>query len=344
MHDGAILSETEQVGDGMNGKRTIRGRRAVLAGLGAAVLAPPPLAAQPAWPTRPIRVIVPYPPGGGSDTVARILYPRVAARLGQTIVIENRGGATGTLGAAAAAQSAPDGYTVLHDAAAITVNPALFRNLPYDAGRDFQPVTLVVTFPNLLLAHPSVPARTVAEVIAMARANPGGIAWASSGNGSNQHLSLVLFERAAGVRFNHVPYRGGGPAVADVIAGVVPFVFGSASGATQHARSGLLRPIAHTGTGRLDALPDVPPVAETLPGFESIDWQGVFVRRGTPEGIVNRLSAEIGGALREPEITARLLAAGAAPSPTTPGAFAERLRADSEKWATLVRDADIRLE
>lgn len=322
---------------------SVIGRRGALLAAGAALAAPWPAAAQ-AWPSRPIRVIVPYPPGGGSDTMARIIYPRVAARLGQPIVIENRGGATGTLGAGAAAQSAPDGYTVLHDAAAITVNPALFRSLPYDAARDFQPVTLAVTFPNLLLAHPSVPARSVADVIAMARANPGGIAWASSGNGSNQHLSMVLFERAAGIRFNHVPYRGGGPAVADAIAGVVPFVFGSASGATGHARSGLLRAIAHTGTGRLAALPDLPPIADTLPGFESIDWQGVFVRRGTPMEIVERLSAEIGAVLREPEIAERITAGGAEPSPTTPAAFEARFRADTEKWARVIREADIKLE
>jgi tripartite-type tricarboxylate transporter receptor subunit TctC len=317
-------------------------RRAAL--LAAAALAAPRIAHGQTWPARAIRVIVPYPPGGGSDTMARIIYPRLSARLGQPIVIENRGGATGTLGAAAAAQSAPDGYTLLHDAAAITVNPALFRNLTYDAARDFQPVSLVVTFPNLLLAHPSVPARTVADVIAMARANPGGVAWASSGTGSNQHLSMVLFERAAGIRFNHVPYRGGGPAVADAIAGVVPFVFGSASGATQHARGGLLRAIAHTGTGRLAALPDVPPMADTLPGFESVDWQGLFVRRGTPAAIVERLNAEFVATMREPEVAERIIAGGAEPSPTTPAAFEARFNADIAKWGALVREADIKLE
>ncbi len=303
-----------------------------------------PALAQDAWPSRSLRVIVPYPPGGGSDTVARLIYPRVSARLGQTIVIDNRGGATGSIGEAVVARSDPDGYTLMHDAAAITVNPSLIPGLPFDVLRDFQPVTQAVTFPNLLLAHPSVSARTVADVIAMAKSTPRGLDWASSGPGSHQHLSLVFFARAAGITVNHVPYRGGGPAVQDVIAGNIPFVFGSASGTTVHVRSGVVRAIAHTGPGRLAALPDVPPIADTLPGFEAMDWQGVFVRRGTPMPIVERLADAIGAVLREPEIVERLTGLGAPPAPMRPEAFEQIVRADLEKWSRIIREAGIRLE
>ena len=324
-------------------RRTVTtiGRRTML--MAGTVLACPAIA-QDAWPSRTIRVVVPYPPGGGSDTVARLIYPRVSARLGQALVVENRGGATGAIGQAAVARSDPDGYTLMHDAAAITVNPSLMRGLTFDVIRDFQPVTQVVTFPNLLLAHPSVPARTVAEVIAMAKSSPRGLDWASSGPGSNQHLSLVLFARAAGINLNHVPYRGGGPAVQDVIAGIIPFVFGSASGTTSHVRGGSVRAIAHTGVGRLAALPEVPPIADTLPGFEAMDWQGVFVRRGTPMPIVERLADEIGAVLRDPEVVERLTGLGAPPAPMRPEEFERIVRADLEKWSRLIREADIRLE
>ncbi len=322
--------------------RTPIPRRALLGA--APTLALAPAARAETWPSRPIRLVVPYPPGGGSDTMARIIYPRVAERLGQPIVIDNRGGATGTIGEAAVAQAPADGYTVLHDAAAIGVNPALFRSLPFDFDRDFAPVTLVVTFPNLLLVHPDVPVRTVADVIAMAKAKPGGVDWASSGNGSNQHLSMVLFARAAGITVNHIPYRGGGPAIADVIAGNVPFVFGAASGQTGHVLAGRVRAVGHTGAGRLAALPDVPPIADTLPGFEALDWQGVFVRSGTPRPIVERLSAAIGAVLREPAIRQRILSFAAEPRPMTPDEFAVFFAAERRKWTSLIREANITLE
>ncbi|MBR0646454.1 tripartite tricarboxylate transporter substrate binding protein [Plastoroseomonas hellenica] len=303
-----------------------------------------PARAQAPWPSRPIRVIVPYPPGGGSDTVARLIYPRLSARLGQPIIVENRSGATGTIGETAAARSDPDGYTLLHDAAAITVNRALFPTLPFDLERDLQPVTLAVTFPNLLLANPAMPVRDVPGLIAMAKASPRGLDWASSGTGSNQHLSMVLFARAAGIALNHIPYRGGGPAVADVIAGQVPFAFGSASGTTSHARSGLVRAIAHTGTGRLPALPEVPAIAETLPGFESVDWQGVFVRKGTAAGILDRLAAELSGVFGEPEIAERILEIGAQSRPMRVAEFEAYVQAETQKWGAVVREANIRME
>ncbi len=325
----------------MRSKTLTINRRALLA---AGTVLACPAVAQETWPSRPIRVVVPYPPGGGSDTVARLIYPRVAARLGQSMVIENRGGATGSIAEAAVARSEPDGYTVMHDAAAITVNPSLMPGLTFDVLRDFQPVTQVVNFPNLLLAHPSVPARTVADVIAMAKARPGGVDWASSGPGSHQHLSLVFFARAAGITVNHVPYRGGGPAVQDVMAGNIPFVFGSASGTTAHARSGTVRALGHTGIGRLAALPDVPPIADTLPGFEAMDWQGVFVRRGTPMPIVERLADAIGAVLREPDVVERLTDLGAPPAPMRPEEFERIVRTDLEKWSRIIREANIRLE
>src|SRR5215469_14199835 len=245
-------------------------RRALLSGLAAMPLLRPRAAhAQTDWPTRPVRVMVPYPPAGGADTTARIVYARLSEDLGQQFAIENRGGAGGTIGEEAVAKAAPDGYTILHDATAFSINGSLYGNLAFDYRKDFDPVFLVVT--------PGVPANTVADVIALAKATPGGIDMASSGNGTLQHVLLELFRLRTGITINHVPYRGGGLAITDVMGGQVKFVFANASGAFGLIKGGKVKAIAHTGKGRLQSLPDIPPMSDTLPGFEGYDWNGVFV-------------------------------------------------------------------
>ena len=237
--------------------------------------------AQAEWPARPVRVIVPYPPAGGADTVSRILFQKLAEMWGAQFVIDNRGGAGGTIGAAAAAKADRDGYTVLYDATAHSVNPFLYPKLPYDTVKDFQAVFLASLVPNFLVVHPSVKAKTVADVIAIAKATKGGLDWASSGNGTVQHLSLELFRMQAGVQLNHIPYRGGGPALNDLVGGQVKFYFANGAAAIGHVQGGTIRAIAHTGKGRLGTLPELPAVAETLSGFEAYEWNGVFVPSGT---------------------------------------------------------------
>ncbi len=231
------------------------------------------------YPSKPVKVIVPYPPGGGADTVSRILFTRLSEAFGQQFVIDNRGGAGGTIGAAVAAKAERDGYTILYDATAFSVNPSLYPRLPYDTNKDFQPVFLASLVANLLVVNPSVAAHTVNDVIEIAKAAPGGLDWASSGNGTVQHLCLEMFRLRTGVKLNHIPYRGGGPALNDVIAGQVKFFFSNGAASIGHVESGALRAIAHTGRGRLRTLPGVPAVADTLPGFEAYEWNGVFVPR-----------------------------------------------------------------
>ena len=238
--------------------------------------------AQTEWPARPVRVIVPYPPAGGADTVSRILFQKLAELWGAQFVIDNRGGAGGTIGAAAAAKAERDGYTVLYDATAHSVNPFLYPKLPYDTVKDFQAVFLASLVPNILVVNNSVAAKTVNDVIALAKAAPGGLDWASSGNGTVQHLSLELFRMRASVKLNHIPYRGGGPALNDIIGGQVKFYFSNAAASIGHIQGGTIKAIAHTGRGRLGTLPELPAVAETLPGFEAYEWNGVFVPSGTP--------------------------------------------------------------
>jgi tripartite-type tricarboxylate transporter receptor subunit TctC len=299
--------------------------------------------AEAAWPNRPVQVMVPYPPAGGADTTARILYAKLGAMLGQQFVIENRGGAGGTIGEGIVAKAAPDGYTILHDATAYSVNTELYSHLPFDYNRDFDPVALVSLVPNILVVTPSVPVKTMADVIAYAKAAPGGIDMASSGNGTLQHLSLELFRFMTGVKVNHVPYRGGGLALTDVISGQVKFFFSNGSSCVGLIQSGQLKAIAHTGKGRLKSLPDVPPVSDTLPGFEAYEWNGVFVPHGTPPNIVRTLNGAINEAIASGEVKPRYEQLNIETRPTTPDEFGAFVKQQMERWSKVVKDANIKL-
>jgi tripartite-type tricarboxylate transporter receptor subunit TctC len=311
---------------------------ALLLGLAAGAHAAP-------YPDHPVRVMVPYPPGGGADIVARLLFAKLSDSFGQQFVIENRPGGSGAIAAGMVARAAPDGYTVLHDATAHSVNPSLYKSLPYDTLKDFAPVFLAVLVPNLLVVNNQVPVRTVADVIALAKAaGPGGLDWASSGNGTAQHLALELFRQMAGITLNHVPYRGGGPVLNDLISGQIKFYFSNATASTPFVQAGTIKAIAHTGSGRLVSLPDLPPVSDTLPGYECYEWNGVFVPAATPPEIIGRLNQGLNAVIREPAIVERLTALNAQLRPNTPAEFGAFVVSEIAKWGKVVRDGNIQIE
>ena len=322
--------------------RTDLTRRMLLAGLAATPFAGR-AQAQTDWPSRAVRVMVPYPPAGGADTTARILYAKAGADLGQAFAIENRGGAGGTIGEAVVAKAAPDGYTILHDGTAFSVNGSLYPNLPFDYRKDFDPVFLVSLVPNILVVTPSVPVKTVADVIAYAKASPNGIDMASSGNGTLQHLSLEMFRHTTGIKINHVPYRGGGLALTDVMSGQVKFFFSNGSASLGLIQGGKVKAIAHTGKGRLGSLPDVPPVSDTLPGFEAYEWNGVFVPHGTPPAIVAKLNRALNTALASPEVSTRFKQLNIESRQNTPEDFARFVEEQMKLWSGVVKEANIKL-
>ena len=299
--------------------------------------------AQAAWPTRPVRVMVPYPPAGGADTTARIVYAKLSEDLGQQFAVENRGGAGGSIGEAIVAKADPDGYTLLHDGTAFSVNGSLYQDLPFDYRKDFEPVFLVSLVPNILVVTPLVPADTAAEVIALAKASPDGIDMASSGNGTLQHLCLELFRHETGIKINHVPNRGGGLALTDVMAGQVKFFFANGSAAVGLIKGGKVKAIAHTGKGRLASLPDIPPMSDTLPGFEAFEWNGVFVPHGTPAVIVHKLNLGLNVAVRSPQVTARFAELNIETRPNTPEEFRAYVEGQMALWSRVVREANIKL-
>ena len=317
-------------------------RRVVLAGMAAAPFVRS-ASAESAWPNRPVQVMVPYPPAGGADTTARILYAKLGTMLGQQFVVENRGGAGGTIGEGVVAKASPDGYNILHDATAYSVNGALYPSLPFDYNKSFDPVALVSLVPNILVVTPSLPVTTLADVIAYAKTAPGGIDMASSGNGTLQHLSLEMFRFMSGSQVNHVPYRGGGPALNDVMGGQVKFFFSNGSSVIGLIQGGKVKAIAHTGKGRLKSLPDIPPASDTLPGFEAYEWNGVFVPHGTPPIILSSLNGAINEALRAPDVKGRFEQLNIDSHENTPEEFRAFVKDQIERWSKVVREANIKL-
>jgi tripartite-type tricarboxylate transporter receptor subunit TctC len=317
-------------------------RRVVLAGMAAAPFIGN-ASAEAAWPNRPVRVLVPYPPAGGADTTARILYAKVGNTLGQQFVIENRGGAGGTIGEAIVAKADPDGYTLLHDATGFSVNGSLYPHLSFDYRKNFDPVALVSLVPNILVVTPSVPVKTAADVIAYIKAQPDGVNMASSGNGTLQHLSLEMFRHMTGLKINHVPYRGGGVALTDVMSGQVKFFFANGSSVVGLIKGGKVKAIAHTGKGRLASLPDIPPMSDTLPGFEAYEWNGLFVPHGTPPAIVRKLNASVNEALGSSDIATRFAQLNIDIRKTTPAEFHDFVEDQMTRWGKVVKEANIKL-
>jgi tripartite-type tricarboxylate transporter receptor subunit TctC len=298
------------------------------------------------YPSKPIHLIVPFAAGGGNDNVARLLGKRLADGFGQPVIVDNRPGAGGVVGAELAAKSPADGYTLfLGGVGSHAINPNLIDKLPYDPIRDFAPVALLAQAPLVLAVHPSVPARTLAEFVAYARKNPGKLNFASNGNGSSSQLAAVMFASMAGIEMVHVPYKGLAPALADLLSGQVQLMFSSVVAILPHIRAGKLRALAVTGKKRLAQLPDAPTIAESgFPGYEASSWYGILAPAGTPREIVTKLNAELAKALEQPEVRNSLLAEGAEPAGGSPEAFAAHIRAEKERLGKVIRDAKIRLE
>lgn len=295
------------------------------------------------YPVKPLRVIVPFAPGGPNDILARLIGQKLTESWGQPVIVDNRPGGGTVIGTEVLAKSPPDGYTLLMVSTSHTSNPSL-RKLPYDPIRDLEPVVLVASGPNVVLAHPSLPARSVKELIAVARARPGQVTYGSGGLGTSTHLSGAMLAQMAGVKMIHVPYKGAGPATIDLLSGQISWMVGTILPSMPHIRSGRLRALAVTGAKRSPVLPDVPPVADTLPGFESVSWYGIAAPGGTPKDVVAKLNGEIGRLLNAPDLRERIAREGAEIVAGSPEEFGRFYRAEIAKWAKVIRAADIRLE
>jgi len=300
---------------------------------------------QEAWPSRPIRFILPFPPGGGTDILGRLIAERLSASLGQPVVTENRGGAGGNVGAEAAARSAPDGYTIVLVAPSLAISPTLYSKINYDPVKDFAPVSLVATVPNVMITQASLPVQSLQEFIAFAKAKPGALNFGSGGAGTSNHLAGELFNIVTGAKLVHIPYKGVNLAMQDVLAGNVHLVFIGIPAAAPHIKAGKLRALALVAPQRSSALPDVPTVAEAgLRDFEVTTWYGVLAPAGTPRSVISRLNAELVKIMHSPDLKEKLAATGTDPLTSTPEEFAAYIQREIAKWGEVVRKAGVKAD
>lgn len=292
------------------------------------------------WPSKPITIVVPFPAGGTTDLITRPVAQKLSEALKQPVIVDNRGGAGGTLGAGNVARAAPDGYTLLVGAVHHTIATTLYKKLPYDFEKDLVPITVMAWVPNFLIVHPSVPAKNVQELIALAKAKPGAISYGSAGSGTSHHMAAELFKSMAKVDLQHIPYKGGGPMMNDLIGGQVNLAFETAASATPQIKAAKVKPLAITTAKRSPALPEVPTVAESgLPGYEVLTWYGLLAPAKTPKEIISRLHTEVSKILQTPDIKERLAGISSEPGGNTPEEFAKVIRQETVKWAKVVKDS-----
>jgi tripartite-type tricarboxylate transporter receptor subunit TctC len=309
------------------------------------VVAAPPSSGQAAYPTKPVRLVVPFPAGGTTDLLARAAAQKLSEAWGQQVIVDNRPGAAGNIGAELVAKSAPDGYTLLMGTVGThAINASLYAKMPYDHVKDFTPVILVAGVPNVLVVNPQVPVNSVPELIVYAKANPGKLNFASSGSGTSIHLSGELFKTMTGVQMTHVPYKGSAPALTDLIGGQVQLMFDNLPSSLAFIKAGKLRAIAVTSTARAAALPDVPTVADTVPGFEASSWFGILAPAGTPRDIVMKINGETAKWLASPDAKEKLAAQGANVASGTPEDFAKHIQAETVKWAKVVKESGAKVD
>lgn len=317
----------------------------LVVGATAGVLSAAPAQAQGAWPDKPLKLVVPYPAGGNADNTARLLATQLGQRLGQQVVVDNRPGGSGTIGAAVVAKAPADGYTLLLDATAFTVNPSLFPKLPFDAAKDFAPISLVLQVPLLMVVPANSPFQSVADVAKAARARPGHLTYASAGNGGAQHLAGELFKQGQKVAITHIPYRGGAPALTDLIGGQVDVMFSATTASGPFVKSGKLRALAISSPRRVEGWESVPTVAESgVPGFQVSEWNGLFAPAGTPRPVLERLEAETRAIVASPEMKKRFAELGVQGVGSSAQEFSSFLKAETTKWAEVIRTSGIRMD